>query len=224
MVNYLFLVFLTLGCAHKEVESPDPGKDILAKMSLPEKYKILRSYRFLQTLSGSSPGRMPIALGHLPGIPRLGIPSIEFVGSDRNTRQVARDEKTLKLGFVNLIRDYEKTQVFGNFAEAGRVDSILSPEKEKDFRRLANRGELKDLDLFLVQEGSQEGRVRNYVCAQYRDKEEFNCVSSRLDLILREMGLAEDYDKLLAEESMNTNQLDRVVLEVLFTMNELKIL
>ncbi len=152
MVKYLLLVFLLMGCAHKERESPDPGKDILAKMSLSEKYKILRSYRFLQTLSASSPGRMPIAHGYLPGIPRLGIPSIEFVGSERNTRQVARDEKTLKLGFVNLIRDYEKTQVFGNFEEAGRVDSILSPEKEKDFRTLANRGELKDLDLFLVQE------------------------------------------------------------------------
>ncbi len=219
----VFLIFVMLGCAHEKPESAERGKEILTKMSVPEKYKILRAYRFLQTLSANSPGRMPIAHGYLPGIPRLGIPSIEFIGADKNTRQIAQDEKILKLGFVNLIRDSEKTQVFGNFEEAGKVDTILSPEKEIDIRKIARDGELKDLDLFLVQSGSQ-GRVRNYVCAQYREKDDFKCVSARLESMLQEMGLSEDYDRLLAEESMRTDDLNRVVMEVLSTMDELKII
>ncbi|MES2526266.1 MAG: hypothetical protein V4598_04240 [Bdellovibrionota bacterium] len=223
MVKYFFLIFLMLSCAHEKPDSTDRGKEILTKMSVPEKYKILRAYRFLQTLSANSPGRMPIAHGYLPGIPRLGIPSIEFVGNDTNSRQIARDEKILKLGFVNLIRDSEKTQVFGNFEEAGKVDSILSPEKEDDFRKIARDGELKDLDLFLVQSGSPV-RVRNYVCAQYRDKDDFKCVSARLENMLREMGLSDDYDQKLAEESLNGQDLDRIVMEVLSTMDELKII
>lgn len=222
-MKYFFLIFLMLSCAHEKPDSTDRGKEILTKMSVPEKYKILRAYRFLQTLSANSPGRMPIAHGYLPGIPRLGIPSIEFVGNDTNSRQIARDEKILKLGFVNLIRDSEKTQVFGNFEEAGKVDSILSPEKEDDFRKIARDGELKDLDLFLVQSGSPV-RVRNYVCAQYRDKDDFKCVSARLENMLREMGLSDDYDQKLAEESLNGQDLDRIVMEVLSTMDELKII
>lgn len=220
-MKYLFLFLLLIGCAHEEPAHMDPGKEILSRMTVPEKYKLLRAYRFLQTLS-ANPGQTPIAQGYLPGIPRLGIPSIEFMGRDKNFRQVARDEKTLKLGFVNLIRDYEKTQVFGNFEEAGRVDSILSPEKENDFRSMTRKGELKDLDLFLVKEGSQ-GRVRNYVCAQYREKDEFNCVATRLEVILLELDLTADYDNLLAQENLKSADLDRIVLEVLSIMTELKI-
>ena len=115
-----------------------------------EKYKILRSYRFLQNLTAQT-GRMPIAEGYLPGIPRLGIPSIEFVGAEKTARHVAREEKTFKLGFVNLIRDSAKTQVFGNFEDAKAVDSILGPGKSGDLKSAAGRGELKDLGLFLVQ-------------------------------------------------------------------------
>ncbi len=222
-MKWLLFLLITFSCTHKEMESFHPEKDIAAKMTTPEKYKLLRSYRFLQTLSSSAPGRMPIAHGYLPGIPRLGIPSIEFIGTDRNTRQLAYEEKTLKLGFVSLIRDQEKTQVFGNFEEAGRVDSILSPEREKDIRSVTGEGELKDLDLYLVQEGSKE-RVRHYVCAQYREKDEFNCVSPRLELILQELDLAENYDSLLLQEGLKQQDLDRIVMEVLSTMNELKIL
>ena len=212
-----------MSCAHKKSETIHPEREIAAKMTTAEKYKLLRSYRFLQTLSTSAPGRMPIAHGYLPGIPRLGIPSIEFIGNDRNTRQFAYEEKTLKLGFVNLIRDQEKTQVFGNFEEAGRVDSILSPDQEKEIRSVTGQGELKDLDLYLVQEGSL-GRIRNYVCAQYRKNDEFNCVAPRLEIILQELDLTENYDSLLLQEGLKMQDLDRIVLEVLSTMNELKIL
>ncbi len=37
------------------------------------------------------------------------------------------------------------------------------------------------------------------------------------------MGIAEDYDTLLAQENLRTQDLDRIVLEVLSTMHELKI-
>ncbi len=72
---------------------------------------------------------MPIINVYIPGVPRLGIPSIELVGLPELRRDLAREEKSLKLGFVNLIRDYEKTQVFGNFEKAPAVDSILGPDK-----------------------------------------------------------------------------------------------
>lgn len=221
-LRFLFSFFLISSCAHKsEILEPQAHK-LLSKMSTPEKYKILRSYRFLQSLSGN-PGRMPIDLGYLPGIPRLGIPSVEFVGSERNTRQIAREEKTLKLGFVNLIRDSEKTQVFGNFNEAEAVDSILGPERTTAIKEVAGRGELKDFDLFLVQEGIQ-GRVRNYVCAQYREKEDFNCVAARMESIIKQMSITEEFDKLLATETLTSQHLDRLVGEVLNTMDELKLL
>jgi hypothetical protein len=211
-----------IGCSHQEKGPEDHAHALLSRMTVPEKYKILRSYRFLQNLS-ANPGRMPLAMGYLPGIPRLGIPSVEFVGSDRSNRSLAREEKTLKLGFVNLIRDNEKTQVFGNFNEADAVDSILGPEKNKELKLAAGRGELKDLDLFLVQEGSQE-RVRNYVCAQRREEDDFNCVAARMDSIIQQLGLSEDYDQLLATESIPPEDLDRLVGEVLSTMDELRLI
>lgn len=191
-------------------------------MTVDEKYRILRSYRFLQSLS-DNPGNMPITEGYLPGIPRLGIPSVEFVGSESNTRRVAREEITLKLGFVNLIKDSEKTQVFGNFNDAEAVDSILSPDSTQRFKDFAGRKELKDLDLFLLQEGTN-GKVQNYVCAQYREKEEFHCVAARMEGILRQMGIAGKFDGLLASEGLAPNQLDRLVGEILNTMDELKLL
>jgi hypothetical protein len=191
-------------------------------MTVDEKYKILRSYRFLQSLSGN-PGAMPITEGYLPGIPRLGIPSVEFMGKDRNTRGVAREEKTLKLGFVNLIRDSEKTQVFGNFNDAEAVDSILGPESTMKIKNVVSRGELKDLDLFLLQEGTN-GKVRNYVCAQFRETEEFHCVAAKMEMILRQMGIAGKFDGLLANQGLEPQQLDRLIGEVLNTMDELKLL
>lgn len=192
-------------------------------METGEKYKVLRTYRFLQMLS-ANPGRMPITQGYLPGIPRLGIPAIEFVGAPDDRREPAREEKTLKLGFVNLIRDSEKTQVFGNFDEAPAVDSILGPGDTSELRSMArSQNELQDLDLFLVQEGS-DGRIRKYVCAQHRAQDDFNCVAARLELILQEMGIAGEYNQLLESEQLTTNQLDRLVGEVLNTMDELRIL
>jgi hypothetical protein len=191
-------------------------------MTESEKYKILRSYRFLQSLS-QNPGRMPITEGYLPGIQRLGIPSVEFVGKQRNTREVAREEKTLKLGFVNLIRDSEKTQVFGNFNEAEAVDSIMGPESTVVLKDIVNQGELKDLDLFLVQEGSS-GRVRNYVCAQYREEQELHCVIAKMETTLRQLGIEDEFDNLLAAENLKSQHLDRLVGEVLNTMDELKLL
>lgn len=192
-------------------------------MTKEEKYKLLRSYRFLQTLTSKSPGLMPIAEGYIPGIPRLGIPSVELVGSERPSRSLAREEKTLKLGFVNLIRDFEKTQVFGSFSDARMVDEIMEPDLKRELKRIVTSGDLKDLDLYLVQEGSQ-GRVRKYVCAQFREESEFHCVSARMESILKEMGLADDYDELLATEHLPGEKLDRLVGEVLNTMDELRLL
>lgn len=219
----LFSLLFIFSCSHKE-KSPEinQGKEILSKMTTEEKYKILRSYRFLQNLSGN-PGRMPIAQGYLPGIPRLGIPSIEFVGSEKASRHVAREEKTLKLGFVNLIRDSAKTQVFGNFEDAKAVDSILGPGRTNDLKSAAVRGELKDLDLFLVQSGSQ-GQVREYVCAQHTGGEDFNCVAARLEGIIKELGIADEYDQLLANEKLEDDQLNRLAGEVLNSMDELEII
>ncbi len=222
-VFLMIFFFILFGCTHKTPEHVPKQELVLAKMTGDEKYKILRSYRFLQTLSSMTPGRMPFHEGYLPGIPRLGIPSIEFVGDDRISRHPSRDEKSLKLGFVNLIRDYEKTQVFGNFEEATDVDSIMAPEKKEEFRKTALSRELKDLDLFLVLEGSQ-GRVQKYVCAQYRENDEFNCVAARLETILKQLGIAEEYDKLLATQTLTSAQLDTLTREVLSNMNELKIL
>lgn len=190
-------------------------------MTVEEKYKILRSYRFLQSLS-VNPGRIPITEGYLPGIPRLGIPSVEFVGADRKNRTVAREEKTLKLGFVNLIRDSEKTQVFGNFNAAKAVDSILSPESSMEIKDVVNRGELKDFDLFLLQEGSP-GEVKNYVCAQYSEREEFHCVLAKMETILNQMGISAQFDELLNSGKLSEVQLNRLVGEVLNTMDELKL-
>ncbi len=222
MKGILYLLII-LGCSHQTPEFVPRQDAVLAKMTRAEKYKILRTYRFLQTLSSNSPGRMPFQEGYLPGIPRLGIPSIEFVGDDRINRHPSRDEKTLKLGFVNLIRDFEKTQVFGNFDEAPQVDSIMGPDRLEEFRKNTLTKELKDLDLFLVLEGSQ-GRVQKYVCAQYRESDEFNCVAARLETFMKQLGIAEDYDNLLAGESLTSVQLDTLVKEVLSNMNELKIL
>lgn len=192
-------------------------------MTTEEKYKILRSYQFLQTLTANSPGRMPIAEGYLPGIPRLGIPSVELVGTDRTSRNVARDEKTLKLGFVNLIRDFEKTQVFGSFDEAQTVDSIMEPDLKAEIRNIVSTGDLRDLDLYLVQEGSQ-GRTRKHVCAQFRDENEFHCVATRMESILKQMGLTEKYPELLEKEKLQENDLDYLVGEVLNTMDELRLI
>lgn len=192
-------------------------------MTSEEKFKLLRSYRFIQMIS-RSPGRMPINSGFLPGIPRLGIPGVEFIGSAKDERKPAGDEKTLKLGFVNLIRDNEKTQVFGNFDEASAVDRILGPGRAPDIRALTkSRKDLQDLDLFLVQDGTG-GQVRKYVCARHRELDEFNCVAARLELIMSELGIDENYDELLEQEKLTTTQLDRLTGEVLDTMDELKIL
>ena len=216
-----FLIFFS--CAHQSEVTGLRGQKILTKMTESEKYRLLRSYRFLQTLSGNHPGQMPISEGYLPGIPRLGIPSVELVGGDRPARNVAREEKTLKLGFVSLIRDFEKTQVFGNFSEAQMVDEIMEPEKSSELRKIVTTGELKDLDLYLVQEGSQ-GRIRKYVCAQFREENEFHCIAARMESMLKQMGIAEDYDRYLATESLPRNQLNRLVGEVLNTMDELRLL
>lgn len=222
MIKYFLLSFLIINCSHQANEEVNKGKALLSRMTSGEKYKILRSYRFLQNMT-ANPGRMPIALGYLPGIPRLGIPSIEFVGSEKVSRQIAHNEKTLKLGFVNLIRDSAKTQVFGTFEDAEAVDAILGPGSTNELKKAAVRGELKDLDLFLVQEGGQ-GHVRNYVCAQYTDSEEFNCVAARLEEIIRGLGISEEYDKLLTDEKLSGEHLDRLAGEVLSSMNELKII
>ncbi len=214
-------LILFTGCAHQDEPLPQSHL-LISKMTAEEKYKILRSYRFLQSLS-VNPGRMPITEGYLPGIPRLGIPSVEFMGAERTNRAVAREEKTLKLGFVNLIRDSEKTQVFGNFNAAEAVDSILGPDSDQEIKDVVSSGELKDLDLFLLQKGSI-GRVQNFVCAQYREKEEFHCVVAKMESILKQMGIADQFDELLSREKLSEVQLDRLVSEVINTMDELKLL
>lgn len=223
MVKYFLLLFLLFqGCAHQEVPEINRAKELLGKMNTAEKYRMLRSYQFLQSLS-ANPGRMPIPQGYLPGIPRLGIPSIEFVGSGTSTRHLAQEEKILKLGFVNLIRDSAKTQVFGNFEEASTVDSILGPSGSVELKNIVGKGELKDLDLFLVQEGHAH-RVRKYVCAQHRDGEDFHCVSARLEGIIKELGIGDEYNLLLSEEKLFPEHLDRLTGEVLSTMDELEII
>lgn len=223
MKGPLFALFILLGCSHSPPAHIPKDQQVLSKMTNDEKYKIIRSYKFLQTLSSTSPGRMPFQEGYLPGIPRLGIPSIEFTGDERVNRHPSREEKTLKLGFVNLIRDSEKTQVYGNFNDAPAVDSILGPDRKQEFRKSTFTRELKDLDLFLVLEGSQ-GRVQKYVCAQYRENDEFNCVAARLESVIKRLGISDEYEKLLATQSLSQEQLDTLAKEVLSNMNELKIL
>lgn len=222
-MRVILLMFFLLSCAHERPGHEYRGKKLLAKMGRDEKYRVLRSYRFLQNLSENSPGRLPVAEGFLPGVPRLGIPSIELVGSARPSRNVAREEKTLKLGFVNLIRDFEKTQVFGSFSEAPVVDEIMEPDLRSAVKKIVSSGELRDLDLYLVQEGSL-GRMRKHICAQFREDDEFHCIPARMESILNQMGISRDYDKLLMTESLTPAQLDRLTGEVLNSMDELRLL
>ena len=222
-MRFILLIAFLLSCAHENPEPGYRGRKLLPKMTRDEKYRVLRSYRFLQSLSESSPGRLAVAEGFLPGVPRLGIPSVELVGSDRPSRNVAREEKTLKLGFVNLIRDSEKTQVFGSFSEAPVVDEIMEPDLRSRVRKVISTGELKDLDLYLVQEGSR-GRTRKHICAQFREEDEFHCIPARMESILNQMGISKDYDRLLVTESLTPAQLDRLTGEVLNSMDELRLL
>lgn len=217
----ILIVFLT-GCAGRREVDPPRAQEILAELNKDEKYRILRSYRFLQTLL-NQPGKIPVTGAHLPGVPRVGIPSVEFVGARASERRPAGEGKTLRLGFVNLIRDSEKTQVFGSFEKAGAVGEIMEPEKTGDFKAAIRRSELRDLDLFLVQESSR-GRIKNFVCAQYHAEDDFACVPSKMGPLLKSLGLQDDYDEKLAEESLSRQELDRLLGEVLGTMEELRLI
>ena len=222
-MNILLLVGLLVACSHQPEMNPPRTEELLARMGREEKYRVLRSYRFLRNLAGQAPGRMPISKGHLPGIPRLGIPAIVLVGHEQRNRRVARDERALRVGFVNLIRDFQKTQVFGNFSEAPEVDAIFSPGKKTEIKEALKQEELNDLDLFLVQI-QNGGRREKYVCAQYRRDEDLSCVRSKWETILKQLGIVETYDQSLADETLRTSDLDRLVSEVLNSMNELRLL
>ncbi|MFL5783469.1 MAG: hypothetical protein ACJ76H_02595 [Bacteriovoracaceae bacterium] len=214
------LLLLLFSCAHKTV-SPNVEK-VFSRMTTQEKYKVLRAYRFVQTsLDLQGGGQSPHGL--FPGIPRLGIPAIEFVGSERNSRDIAREEKILKLGYVNLISDSEKTQVYGNFEDAKAVDAILGMEKRPDLSHLQEHAELKDLDLFIVHEGTQ-GKIKKYVCTHWQQEDEFHCVSQRIDSMMKDMRISGNIDKILEDEKLTPDQLDRLSRAVLVTLNELKLL
>ena len=90
-------------------------------------------------------------------------------------------------------------------------------------RHKASHAELKDLDLFIVHEGSQ-GQIKKYVCTHWQQDDEFHCVSQRIDSMMKDMGITGNIDKILEEEKLSPDQLDRLSRAVLVTLNELKLL
>jgi hypothetical protein len=250
MFRIIITLLILASCSHRQVPPEDEAlriraaqvklppsferaEELLLKMTEKEKEKILHSYLTLRELSAGSMNPQLTNQQFFAGIPRLHIPSIEFVSEDPRNDKVSilsaapmRNKEVLKLGTVNLIRNFEKEQVYGNFSQAPKVDALLSPEKiPQKVEEETNGKKLEDLDIFMVKSGSQEGTVRDYICAIRRNIErEYTCVESHFKEAIEELGLKMDLDQALREHKLSTTAIDNLVLRMLATMVELKII
>lgn len=209
--------------------SYERAQEVLLEMTSQEKLQILKSYMTLKALSSGQINPTESSDLLFTGIPRLGIPSIQLAGGDTiSTRAAApqRGEEVLQLGSVNLIRNSEREQVYGNFPEADKVDALLKPGATmKIGRKNFTKYDLQDLDIFLVQSGSEEEGVKNFVCAiHHKGKEDYLCVEAKFDQTLQELGLSQILPQALEEGNITQSQIDTLVLRMLAFMHELKII
>lgn len=243
----LLCLLLVFSCAHKEttdsreeqfrvksasVELPASYKraqKLLLVMTPAEKLKILRSYMTLRELSLGQVDPTTAGGPLFQGIPRLGIPSIQLVSdtaqSTRETASVSQG-RVLKLGSVNLIRNFEKEQVYGNFSQAERVGSLLGPgSSQKIGANTLESINLQDLDIFLIKSGSEEQGIQDYICAIHRKgDQDYICVEGHFEQTLQELGIKQTLAQALDEGNLSPSQVDTLVLRMLAAMYELKII
>lgn len=242
MLNWLTALVLLFSCSHdsekKEQDNSlrlksakivlppsfEKAQSLLLKMKREEKYQILQSYLNLRDLSQGQSYSASTSNQFFEGIPRLKIPSIQFVAeepgrdkvSTQNAAPLKGENEVLKLGTVNLIRNFEKAQVFESFSEAPKVDNLLSPAGELPEALEGLKKKIQDLDIFMVKSGSEESGVKDYICAIRRDlSKEYTCVESRFDDLFQEAQRS---------QKLTTSQIDSLVLRMLATMIELKII
>lgn len=251
MLNWLTVMILIFSCSHdSDIKVQDnslrlkstsvalppsfeKAQSLLLKMNKAEKYQILQSYLNLRDLSKGQSYSASTFNQFFEGIPRLKIPSIQFVAEDpfkdkvstQNAAPLKGESEVLKLGTVNLIRNFEKAQVFESFNEAPKVDNLLSPAGQAPEAPEGPKKKLQDLDIFMVKSGSEESAVKDYICAIRKDlSREYNCVESRFDDSLQDMGLEENITQSFRSQKLTTSQVDSLVLRMLATMIELKII
>lgn len=247
-IKWVLILSLLLSCGHKAKEtSPDDdlkmkttevvlppsfkkAQDLLLKMTPEEKRKILMSYVSLREISTGNVDPTLSISKFFAGIPRLGIPSIQLITEDTISSSAAAPLRTegevLKLGSVNLVTNSEKEQVYQNFAQADRVDRVLSPNKGP-IPEAPDKEEhdLQDLDIFLVNSGSKEEGIKNHVCAIHRKKEnEYKCVESTFAETKAELGLEGSLSSALKKNQLTESQIDSIVFKMLAAMYELNII
>ncbi len=251
MLKYLCLLALIFACSH---EDPTPERDnslrlksaqvalppsfekaqgLLLKMKDNEKYQVLQSFLNLRDLSKGQSFSSSTSNQFFKGIPRLKIPSIQFVAENPKKDQISTqaagplrgENEVLKLGTVNLIRDFEKAQVFESFDKAPTVDNLLAPLNQQPEAIEGPKKKIQDLDIFMVRSGSEESLVKDYICAIRRNiTKDYSCVESRFDDSLKQLGIGENVHQALKQKQLTTSQVDSLVLRMLATMIELKII
>lgn len=198
---------------------------LLGQMTTEEKKQVVSSFLTVKDLSSKQFSPSQPHETFFPGIERLGLPSIELM---KETTEVSEERpgKVLRIGSVNLIRNFEKEQTYGNFEKASAVDQLMGPQKKNKKVKLEGGSyKLEDLDLFLVKSGSEERLVQDYICALYKENQTtYVCAEGKFEDTISKLNLSRPISELLRKDQLGEQDLNTVVTTMLTTMYQLKII